>query len=383
MGAWVSVIQVGERASSVLMFTRKVSGSFVCLQCRLQLRGAALRGRPFAASAAARSQNHAPERQRPPADAKTGARQEIETTDTGHGAPTHNIEVTIEAQPSVDPFAALEESNEGEKRLERAAGETTGYGEETRQPLNMRRYASSSRRYGARDKLLLSPVRKVYQSRGKRLLAKKEALPIEILGKPGAAIILRERGAIKRGDLEQLEAEELPETNGRLAESLENESADPGGDDALVNIHNMKPRESQMLSESEFVALKDALMQGFTRAQLESYISEFDSAAEQLEQREHQSRVPRPPWVLEQREWRPIAADSFEAKGGKLQGYVAKSTTPKERVVLQLMRECWDVTCQTVLEGQGYLEAKLRDTEFALLTRMALQNHRILLQSPG
>ncbi|KAK3941918.1 hypothetical protein QBC46DRAFT_381263 [Diplogelasinospora grovesii] len=295
------------------MLRRGVPGSFVCLQCRLQLTAAAKR-------------------------------------------------------PLLPLFAS---SARGERRNGTdVSGNEDGKDEADERPdvLIQRVRSQDRRRKPPTSPLASRGPKRVYQSRGQRLLVKEEGLSVGILGKPAHAIVLRDGGAWKRKQIaSQAESEGPPErTEGvDLIQALEKEGSDPDLEEVLLNIHELQPSETRLLSEKDFRALKETLTQGFTKGQLDVYIAQFQSAARKSAQEACLSTDPA--WVLERRPWIPVVDESHNGVDPILRGYVSKSMPPKERLVVRLMRECWDLSSQDVINHQGYLDVKLREIEFKLL----------------
>jgi hypothetical protein len=188
------------------------------------------------------------------------------------------------------------------------------------------------------------------------------------LGKPGSAIVLREKRALprKRG-VPKLASEPSTNTPVDPTSLLSDEDAAGASDDALLNIHELKPSDTRILSDKQFNQLKDTLVEGFTNAQLAHYIGEYQRIR-RLSQEDEPVSEP-PPWVVERRSWVPFVDGSVGAVGPLLEGYVTKAMSPKKRLAIRIMRECWDVSNQKVVELDGYLDIRLRDAEFSLLTR--------------
>lgn len=307
------------------MLGRKLaaSASFVCLRCRFQLAGTTKR-LPFPAVAVSPVRN---------------PRRYLGThgTPTATDEPNERDDGEIRAAPDfeIEPFN--EGSNEG------ANGSFAHY----RAP---------------------APPNRRYRSRGHELSPAQEGLPIGILGKPGSAIIMRERKMKKklRGPA-QPESEATANSRVDMARLLPAKRTDATTDEAQLNIHELKPAGTQILSENEFMMLKDTLMEGFTSSQLMNYMKEYRVVQQQLAQVDTDSSK-RPPWLLELRPWVPAVENAVPDVGPQLDGYITSDMTRKERLAMRLMRECWDLSYQEIQDRHGYLSLKLRDKEFSLLT---------------
>lgn len=208
---------------------------------------------------------------------------------------------------------------------------------------------------------------KSWKSKGQLVEAERENLGLDMLGKPATAIVLRKK-PLRR--LEKLttggEDLELGQTSAMLQNLLEGGAGSLTSEEILLNIHELRPADERVLSEEEFVTLKDTLMQGFTVPQLNAYVETWNSARQFKDPGDANTTVP--PWILEIRPWVAAAENTTPDLDGKLWGYVSQGAPPKEKLVVRLMRMCWDLSCSSVLEGQGYLDVKLRKAEFDMLT---------------
>lgn len=308
------------------MLCRKLAGSagFVCLRCRLQLAGAP--ARPLLAAVALPS-------------LRTSRR--LLGTYTGQpGADEHNDKPNDKADTDTTPETFAESSDA-----------TAGHNQ-------------ASVRY--RSPYAPPPSQnRTYKSRGHFMAPEREGLSIDILGKPGSAIVLREKRAVKKR--RQPESDDS-QHQVDIASLLPNEDAATTSEDVLLNIHELKPEGTRMLSHRRFEKLKDTLVDGFTSAQLGHYIRVHQET--QRFRQEVESSSDLAPWVLARQPWVPLVENSAEDLDSHLDGYIVEGMAPKERLAVRLMRECWDVSNQKILDQDGYLSITLRDVEFSLLTRM-------------
>jgi len=195
--------------------------------------------------------------------------------------------------------------------------------------------------------------------------ATDESLPINVLGKPGGAIVLRERRVLPRLPAQEGEetndAEQVPSSN----DILEMDVVGPSMADTLHNIDELRPGDA-IISANAFKSLRKKLQKGFTSQQLSSYIHNHRSISQQGKQG---VRSASPPWVLEKHPWVPGVVAGRDEGDVFTRGYITKSMRPKEKLVTRLMRECWGVSSQTVAGAPGRLDVKLNETEFNLLLR--------------
>lgn len=209
-----------------------------------------------------------------------------------------------------------------------------------------------------------------YAAKGQRLKPTNRTLPIDILGKPGHALVLRDAGPRQKKKLEQMAPDEPAAADSlmnlaKIYESAQGEA--PGSAEVRRNIHELRPSEP-VLSRREFDALKKTLYKGFTKAQLAAYIQKSSLTEKEKDgtTADHLS----PAWVLEKWPWRPEVDGSSATSDALLQGYVSKSTTPKERLAVGLMRQCWGLGMQELQSQLGYLDIRAQDLQFDLLMRM-------------
>ncbi|KAL2180784.1 mitochondrial inner-membrane-bound regulator-domain-containing protein [Thermothelomyces heterothallicus CBS 202.75] len=215
------------------------------------------------------------------------------------------------------------------------------------------------------------PHERTYTSRGQIVTPEQEGLDVAMLGKPGSAIVLREkRTRKKKRQLAELKPDsDAPETHVDPASLLVDEDAAADSEDVLLNIHELRPKDKRILSDKAFTQLRDTLVDGFTNAQLTRYVREYE-AIQQLNQEDtHEDAAQElPPWVLEHQPWTPISENGVDVVEPHLAGYITKGMAPKARLAVRLMRNCWDLCSQSVLDRDGYLSLRLRDVEFSLLT---------------
>lgn len=319
-----------------LMLGRKLTqgGSFVCLRCRLQLAGA-YRRLPFAAVTVSST--------------RIGQRF-IGTYDSPSRADGPK------SQKDGSPIADSdnEPSGDAAQQDERSATYWPPPAPPPRPPRPPR------------------PQERTYTSRGQIVAPEQEGLDIDMLGKPGSAIVLREkRTRKKKRQLVELKLDAAaPETQVDPASLLADDNAAAESEDILVNIHELRPKDKRILSDKEFTQLKNTLVDGFTSAQLTRYIREYETIRQLSQEDDHNPELPS--WVLEHQPWVPTAVNRVEGVEANLVGYITKGMAPKGRLAVRLMRNCWDLSNQLVLDRDGYLSLRLRDVEFSLLTRTSI-----------
>lgn len=342
------------------MLRRQVSGSFVCLSCRLQLRGqAGFQRRPFALSARARKPDSPDAERQRIIDAIAGTGTECETArpDKPRAAPK------TRRPRNHDSFQLHDAEPNGPKQ--------------SQQPLadgpEIRKYAYEKIRL-ADGTLPLDADNDTVRNRGQRFRVGGADLPIDILGKPGAAIVMRSRGNVKKFVPEEPVVGEDAESSTDITEALEM-ILDAEEEDSLLNIHELRQTD-RTLTEVEFNALGDTLLKGFTKAQLEEYLADSESFPREPV-KEEVPQVPDPEWVVSRKPWIPDPAEGARERGDIMRGYISKSMSPKQRLVAEILRKRWNTSCDSVSGNMGRLEVALRDVEFGLLLRMSWSPSRV------
>ncbi|RKU45400.1 hypothetical protein DL546_004959 [Coniochaeta pulveracea] len=214
----------------------------------------------------------------------------------------------------------------------------------------------------------------IINHKGQRLKQTAQDLPIDILGKPGHAIVLRDVGPAKRRMLQQLIEEEkgkeqkssnLDEQLSQICESAEQPNP-PSSDEVLRNIDELKPARS-VIPRRDFNVLKKKLSDGFTKSQLATYIT-TEAAKDTVKRRTDRKtgKGSRRPWIVEESAWTPEnhLPGSLDAL---MTGYLSKNPSPKERLVVGLLRRCWNLSVEELQKTQGFLDVVLKETQFELL----------------
>ncbi|EPE05545.1 hypothetical protein F503_02284 [Ophiostoma piceae UAMH 11346] len=170
--------------------------------------------------------------------------------------------------------------------------------------------------------------------------------------------------------------------------SLLGDEGEPTEDDVFGYIDELQPTDERILPQSVYKNIAHSLSEGFTTSQLVSYVRK---------KRKPTTARPVYPWEKKRRPWVPDAPgqNTYHALYGKknspgeasgnrivtdakvkaigpgsallLQGYINSSMTNKDKVIAQLMRECWGVSISEVMEAPGKLLVEVREVEFALL----------------
>ncbi|KAK7740688.1 hypothetical protein SLS53_005156 [Cytospora paraplurivora] len=325
----------------------------------------------------------------------------------------------------------------------------SGVNEETEaRPLVRRTYKNN--KVVAEEAPIKEAPKKKYRRGNMKLEADASKLAIDTLGKPAEVLVLRDRGEWKRKALPIVKISEEAAQNSLGIEEFLLEEEGQSSDSYLRFLHDLKPQQ-KILPAREFKSLYDELLAGFTSLQLEKYvewhregqpleeiedhdldeeyvISEDDVVAEDTilaedvtiteditedatvsedpaeaedevfdedvvaaeDQTSPSSlfdKAIKYPWMVSEAHWSPEVAGAIKETDYPLRGYVLKSMRPKQRLAIQLMRECWGVSAQELQDGNGSMDVLVRDLEFGLLTlgtqRFLQKISRILLKPAG
>lgn len=215
----------------------------------------------------------------------------------------------------------------------------------------------------------IQPAPRSYRKGSTRLVENFSKLSVDTLGQAAEVIVLREDGSwIKKYTFR----EEENATEGGLAlEDLVDQDDGLSLELVMENIDELRPQH-QILPAGEFKSVFDMVMKGFTAVQIEGYVARYHRRIEEGDETPFLGAVPgtvKPhSWIISQSQWVPEVKGAVAGVGYPLAGYILKSMPPKQRLVMQLMRECWGMSVQELNHGSGAVEVRIRDLEFKLLT---------------
>jgi hypothetical protein len=190
--------------------------------------------------------------------------------------------------------------------------------------------------------------------------------------KSGAEKLEAEQLKVEYQEAEQIDAPKLD-----LGDILESEDYYPSLSETLRNIDELQPRSSHPLLASDFAELQAKLEEGFTAPQLQQYILSFHVLPRPPKTDEPQPEEPpvfqtiSPPWVVKKHPWVPMTSKGKKDTGDSSQWYIRQNMSPKEKLAVRIMRECWKLSSHKALETRGRLNVELADAEFSLLLRMS------------
>ncbi|KAI1258900.1 hypothetical protein F5Y18DRAFT_322803 [Xylariaceae sp. FL1019] len=397
------------------MFARTPSVGAVCLRCRVQQRlvrqSAAFRYASNDASSDAAPHDDAGKEHRDALKETTSRFEDLlkpdTTSDDTPGDPGFGRVAPGSESDQRSPFAKFEEEILNANRLNKRGSKvqkltddlmrdlTNSMTNSTSSPPEVRRVVSEPRESVAYRSLLESnelveatPIRlkrlkihRHYKSGHRHYREDSTSLGAVMLGKPAAAIVMRDHGAIRRkrhADFSKQSGQsDMPRASASDLEKLiDSEGGKATTQDVLSSIHQLQPTD-KMLREKDFRKLQKVLSEGFLSAQLLQYIDQQKSKPthEPIEQNAKEQRAllekqyswiyTIKPWVqTETEEPGQALADSHQPPA-----YTSETTTPKEYIAIRIMRDCWGVSLAELGPPLGETHVRLKDTEFALLMR--------------
>ncbi|PVH80198.1 hypothetical protein DL98DRAFT_515690 [Cadophora sp. DSE1049] len=203
--------------------------------------------------------------------------------------------------------------------------------------------------------------------RGLQVQENRERLNTTTLGDPADVLVLRDSiltlyAAGGSRAMESMEPEHID-----ILSQLEEERGLVGQKEVDSNIDAFRPANERQDWEAINELVKQ-LQDSFTMTQLQRYIRNFEGR-----------RDPEPPiesWVTSQEDakihrvtpWLPGVSEIQEYfDNDPLRGYFLPSHTVKQRVVLQLLRECWMLELPELVDGIGQFEIEVGKEDMDLI----------------
>ncbi|KAM4064941.1 mitochondrial inner-membrane-bound regulator [Hirsutella rhossiliensis] len=226
-------------------------------------------------------------------------------------------------------------------------------------PQSLRRYSSdyafdSAEAYEAK---LTELVNKEYYH---DFLIKKN-LELESLGKPVTALIIKNPNEMRsRPTPLPVLDEEAPSTGTplRVDDVLpqEEESDSKTLEEAIRNIDELRPSDTDVLRLRELENLVGALYEGFTWEQLNSYC-----VARNPKPRSWAKEASPYPWIVEQQPWEAVRMVQLE------------KLTPKRQIAAKIITKLWNIGVREQVRGPGRTLVWFRPSIFELLFRPSSQ----------
>jgi Mitochondrial inner-membrane-bound regulator len=217
------------------------------------------------------------------------------------------------------------------------------------------------------EKLTRYPFGRLYGVRGHQKREKAVGLDINSLGTPSEVIVLRD--AAVRQIPSKMEDVETPERVDILAQ-LDAERGLISQAEVEKNIEELMPKgDAKGVSWAELRGIQEQLVSGFTVTQLVKYIDSFKARSDTAKSRDEDQHKAGPLGPIRRKTaWMAgISETGGYFEENSLRGYGSEAFTPKQRLVLQLLRQCWGIEVQEVTESIGEIELELEQTELELL----------------
>lgn len=222
---------------------------------------------------------------------------------------------------------------------------------------------------------------------GHVLRERSEELDVDALGRRSTVFVLSNSGVrVRRPRIyeEEPKAEHLD-----ILAQLDSERGLVGQDEVHRNIEELKPGpDIQTLTGDEFRDLEKRLHDGFTITQLAKYVASVSPrrTVSNIEASIQEGRVSQPEdsdlekvqnldvgdgitgTTIRVSAWMPgISETGDDFEESYLRGYVHSSFTQKQRLLTQLLRQCWHLEIKEIGEDIGEIEIELPDIELELL----------------
>jgi hypothetical protein len=210
------------------------------------------------------------------------------------------------------------------------------------------------------------PLGRLHGFRGHRLREKRAQLNVDSLGTPAEVIVLRDAGFNSRPlpDIEELKVAEKVD----ILKQLDAERGLITQADVEKNIEDCRPEE-KTISWTEFQHVQRQLVSGFTTSQLIKYLDAPRHRQKKVEEGcEVGTREGSRGTIIGKSQWMAQVSetgDKFEENS--LRGYDSEAFTPKQRLALLLMRQCWQMEALEVIESIGEVELEIASSDLELL----------------
>ncbi|KAH7409633.1 mitochondrial inner-membrane-bound regulator-domain-containing protein [Cadophora sp. MPI-SDFR-AT-0126] len=218
---------------------------------------------------------------------------------------------------------------------------------------------------------------RLHGHRGLQVQENRERLNTTTLGDPADVLVLRDSiltlyAAGGSRAMEEMEPEHID-----ILSQLEEERGLVGQKEVDRNIDAFRPANERQGWEAINELVKE-LQDSFTMTQLQRYIRNFEGR-----------RDPEPPiesWVTSQKDakihrvtpWLPGVSEIQEYfDNDPLRGYFLPSHTVKQRMVLQLLHECWMLELPELADGIGQFEIEIgkEDMDLLLMGNTSVLDH--------
>ncbi|KAI1865266.1 hypothetical protein JX265_008313 [Neoarthrinium moseri] len=237
-------------------------------------------------------------------------------------------------------------------------------------------------------------IRKRHLSGKKILTETSESLGSDMLGKPAYAIVMRDGGLYrpKKRAVSSDNADESSKERVDIEALLDSQLVPATETEVRDNINELRPKSEIYLSQKKFRRIRNELEEGFLKSQLSWYLESFkaekkttESAATPLGNGPQELDVyaSQFKWIRQCTPWVPLGSNRRPLSGGDgsnrdLYGYVTPKMSDKARAAVRIMRECWGLHIQELMNGLGEIKITLHAHQFVLLMRGTRRFLRLL-----
>lgn len=198
----------------------------------------------------------------------------------------------------------------------------------------------------------------------RKLREKAVPLGLETLGSEARVIVLRDADVqfSPRPEMEALEGEPVD-----ILARLDAERGLIGQAEVEQNIEELRPDEDKrVVTWEELKAVEQQLLSGFTTNQLVRYIGNFEQQQKAQRAREDGQAE----GFVRKTLWMPGISDTGDHfEESLMRGYGSDAFTSKQRLVLQLLRHCWQLEVRELVDTIGEVEVEIRPMELELLIK--------------
>jgi hypothetical protein len=231
-------------------------------------------------------------------------------------------------------------------------------------------------RHGGSPKPQLSarPLGRLHGHRGHKLRENLEKLTANSLGDPAQVIILRD-SIFNLYDHEREKIQDVKPEHIDILGQLDEERGLVDQEEVNVNIDAFKPKEGkEPLNWEGINILVRQLQESFTALQLERYVEKFDGRREpDLSPRQWVASEKGSP-ILFITPWQPgISPVEEYFDNDPLRGYYMESHTTKQRMILRIVRECWNLELPELKQGIGQFETQIQPEDLEMFLSTLLE----------
>ncbi|KAK5998841.1 hypothetical protein PT974_01225 [Cladobotryum mycophilum] len=187
-------------------------------------------------------------------------------------------------------------------------------------------------------------------------LVQARNLGVEALGQPVEALVVKNPNQMRRPrkPVRMLEEEKMAESIDLHWQTVMPKVEEPDElmDEAVQNIDELRPIDTNTLRIKDFDDLADQLVEGFTYNQLLAY---FHRNLPKIDTKK--TEIPKYDWVLEQTFWKASQPDHWEL------------LKPKQRYAVMIIKKIWNLDIQEQVEGLGIMQVWVRPDVFQLISQ--------------